>query len=86
MVKKEIPLQNKNGLHMRPGRLFVQEVKKQACNVSVMHKDKTADAKSLVQVLKMGIGKGHTITLVCEGPDEQKSLEHLENFIVSLTE
>ena len=85
MVKKEIILQNENGLHMRPGRLFVQEAKKQPCDVSIMHKGKTADAKSLVHVLKMGIGTGHTITLVCTGQDEQSSLDKLENFIMTLT-
>lgn len=86
MVKKEIVLQNANGLHMRPGRLFVQEAKKQTCNVSVTHKDRTVDAKSLVQLLKLGIGKGHAITLICEGQDEQESADYLEGFIASLNE
>ncbi|MGI9255805.1 MAG: HPr family phosphocarrier protein [Salinispira sp.] len=84
MVRKEIVLENANGLHMRPGRLFVQEAKKQACKVSVIHRNVTADAKSLVKLLKMGIGKGHSITLVCEGEGEQKSLNYLETFISSL--
>lgn len=86
MVKKQIILKNQNGLHMRPGQLFVKEAKKQSCAVSVLYKDKTADAKSLVQVLKMGIGKDHTITLLCDGKGEQKSADHLEQFIDTLEE
>ena len=71
---------------MRPGKLFVQEAKKQSCDVSIICNDKTADAKSLVHLLKTGIGKGHNITLICSGQDEQRSLDHLASFLATLTE
>lgn len=86
MIKKDIVLQNENGLHMRPGRLFVQEAKKQACDVSIACNDKKADAKSLIQLLKMGLGKGSAITLSCSGENEQESLDHLVEFIDTLKE
>ena len=86
MIKKDIMIKNENGLHMRPGRLFVQEAKKQSCDVTVILKNngRTATAKSLVQLLKLGISQGHEITLICDGENEQQSATHLEKFISSL--
>ena len=69
---------------MRPGGLFVQEAKKQACAVTVACNGKSADGKSLIQVLKMGMGQGSEIVLTCNGEGERQSADHLEQFIASL--
>ena len=86
MVEKNITLHNANGLHMRPGKLFVQEAKKQACSVTVAYNGKSADAKSLIRLLKLGMGKGSKIVISCDGENEQQSADHLERFIASLDE
>ncbi len=84
MIEKKIVVTNANGLHMRPGRLFVAEAQKQKCDITVVRGDKSANAKSLIKLLKLGISKGHEILLRCEGEDEEQSLVYLEKFILSL--
>ena len=87
MVEKRIVLQNESGLHMRPGRLVVQEAKKYACDITVEKEDgRSANLKSLVKILKIGISKGETIVLRCDGEDEQSAALELEAVIANLNE
>lgn len=86
MIERKITVNNESGLHMRPGRLFVQQAKQQECEVTVVLNDKSANGKSLVQLLKLGIDSGKEITLRCEGNEELRAADHLEQFINSLEE
>jgi phosphotransferase system HPr (HPr) family protein len=86
MQQAEVRVVNPAGLHARPAALFVEEAKRFACAVRVENLDRpgrTADAKSLLSLLTLGVAKGHTVRLRCEGPDEAEALVALAALVAS---
>jgi len=79
----DITIQHEAGLHARPAALFVKTASGFQSKVSVTFGAKTANAKSIVQVLGLGARQGATISISAEGPDEQAAVEALTNLIQS---
>ncbi len=77
MVRRTVTVTNEEGLHTRPGNQFVKEAKKYACEITVHKGDKTANAKSMLKLLKVGISKGDVIEIAAEGDDEERAVTEL---------
>jgi phosphocarrier protein HPr len=86
MLAFRLEITNPTGLHTRPGTQFVQLAKTFACEIQVTKGEKTANAKSLVKLLKIGISQGDAMELICDGPDEQQAMDGLRAFIAELRE
>mgnify|MGYP002625298837 CR=1 FL=1 len=69
------------GVHARPAGLFVKEAKQYASNITVIKKDKSAKATSLMKLMGMGIVQGDEITVQVEGDDEEICAAALEKFL-----
>jgi phosphocarrier protein HPr len=81
-----IEIRNPAGLHIRPGTDFVRRARTFASEVQIRKGHKTANAKSLVRLLQIGISQGDTIELTCEGADERDALASLTQFLTEWTE
>jgi len=81
MISKDVTVQNSVGLHARPATFFVQKANSFKSSVWVEKGDRRVNAKSLLGVLSLGIGKGTTITLISDGIDEGEALEGLVELI-----
>lgn len=81
MVKATVKVTNKVGLHARPAALFVQEAMKHSSKITVLAGGRTADAKSILQVLALGVKCGQEIGIVAEGADESVALEKLVKLV-----
>jgi phosphotransferase system HPr (HPr) family protein len=84
MLEENIIISNPSGLHTRPGKRVVAEAKKFGCAIIIRNKDKSADLKSLIKLMKLGISYNHRIRLICDGPDEAEAMAHLKDFITKL--
>lgn len=84
MLKLEIEITNPTGLHTRPGTEFVRLAKTFVSDVQIQKGDKTANAKSLVKVLKIGISQGDRIEITADGPDEEQALAGIRHYIEKL--
>lgn len=76
-----LTIKNKVGLHARPASLFVREAVKFQSNITVLHGEKQANAKSILNVLALGVNQGAQITLRAEGPDAELALQALQTLI-----
>lgn len=79
-------IQNAHGLHARPGAMLVAEAKKFEANIKVSNLDgdgKTANAKSLMKVIALGVKHGHQLQFSAEGPDAEQALESIGKAIAS---
>jgi len=65
------------GLHARPAATFVQEAMKYKSKVTVEASGKAADAKSIIQVLKLGAKYGQEVIIRAEGDDEAEAVANL---------
>lgn len=72
---------NKVGLHARPASLLVQTAAQFQSRIQVKCGDKTANAKSIVSVLKLGAVLGNTLVLHAEGEDAETALRTLTELV-----
>ncbi|MDO5649707.1 MAG: HPr family phosphocarrier protein [Gallicola sp.] len=86
MVEKNVVVQNETGLHARPAASLVQFVKNFDGNVELVKDGKTANAKSIFNVMALGISKGTEITVRVDGNNEQENLDKLIEFIENLND
>jgi phosphotransferase system HPr (HPr) family protein len=84
MFEKQVQVVNETGLHARPASLFIAEAMKFKSNITLIKEGKTANGKSMLNVLSLGMNKGTVITIKAEGDDEQLAVEKLVDFIANL--
>jgi phosphocarrier protein len=83
MVKQNIVVVNKSGLHARPAGNLVKAASKFKSKINIIFQEKNIDVKSILGVLSAGIVSGTEITLVCDGEDEANALRNLADLIES---
>ena len=81
MVSKELKITNPTGLHLRPAGNLCKEAMRYKSKVTFNYAGNIANAKSVLSVLGACIKTGDTITLVCEGEDEEEALSNHVAFI-----
>lgn len=86
MAERKVVVANETGLHARPAASLVQFVKNYPGEVKIIKDGKEANAKSIFNVMSLGIAKGTEITLVVEGVDEEKFADELVEFVNNLSE
>ena len=86
MVEKNVIIKNETGLHAIPAASLVQFVKKFDESIEIIMDNKVADAKSIFNVMSLGISKGTEVTLRVDGENEEKTLEEVVNFIENLAD
>ena len=73
-----------NGLHARPAALWASTAKRFAAEIRVHDGEESADAKSLVALLSLGIKQGHSIRLTAQGGDAPAAITALKSTIENL--
>ncbi|MBP2299381.1 phosphoenolpyruvate--protein phosphotransferase [Azospirillum picis] len=73
------------GLHARPATAWVETARAAAGRVRVRHGSETADAKTLVALLQLGLRPGDRITISADGPDAAAVLGRLRATITGLS-
>lgn len=76
-----INILNEQGLHARPASIFVKTAGKFKSTVSLVHGTKVANAKSIINIMSLGLKKGEEIKLVVEGIDEKETMEALVSLV-----
>lgn len=78
MIKAELKIQNKLGLHARPAALFVQEAGKFESSIMVSKDDVEVNGKSVMGMMMLAAECGSTLKLSIKGKDEQQALAALQ--------
>lgn len=78
MIKKQLVVTNKLGLHARAAAKVVSVAARHNSSISIFHNGQTIDAKSIMGLLILGAAKGSKLEFHLDGPDEQQALEELE--------
>ena len=81
LIKKEIIVKNKQGLHARPAALFVQIANKFDSRITVRRDAEEVNGKSIMGILMLGAEQGSLIVIEADGQDAQVALEELEKVI-----
>ncbi len=81
MRETTLEVLNEEGLHTRPANEFVKTVKQFESTVTLQKGDTDVPGKSLLKIMKLGIVTGDTITLRCDGPDEDAAMDALVRLV-----
>jgi len=81
-----LTVRQKVGLHARPAAMFVQQAMKHKCRITIESSGRKADAKSILQVLALGVKCGQDVTIIAEGPEEDVALERLVTLMMDMEE
>ncbi len=71
-------------LHARPAGLFVREAARFEAVVMVSANSKTANAKSILEVLGLGATGGTEVVIAASGDDAVEAAEHLARLVAEL--
>lgn len=81
MVKTELEIINKLGLHARASAKLTQLASKFSCDVWLTFRNQRINAKSIMGVMMLAAGKGSVVTLETDGADEEACMEALSGLI-----
>ncbi len=83
LIKKELTVKNKSGLHARPAAVFVQIANKFDARITVRHDDEEVNGKSIMGILMLGAEKDSLIVVEADGDDAEAAMAELEKLITS---
>lgn len=81
MMKSEMTIMNRLGLHARPAALFVQLANTFTSDIFIEKGTKKINAKSIMGIMSVGASKGDTIMVITDGPDEEEALTALSELV-----
>jgi len=81
LVKKELIIKNKQGLHARPAAIFVQLANKYDSRITVRRDTEEVNGKSIMGILMLGAEKGSLIIIEADGVDAEEAIVELEKII-----
>lgn len=82
MIKKEVIIKNKSGIHARPASILVNEASKYNSEILLEKSGEKVDCKSILGVMMLAATCGSSIIVHADGDDEEKAL----NAIVEILE
>lgn len=83
MIEKTVEITLESGLQARPAAQFVQEANKYAADLFLEKEGKRINAKSIMGLMTLALGRGEEVTIIADGTDEEEAVKDLVNFIVS---
>jgi len=78
VASRDITITDEVGLHARPAARFVKLANSFDADITVQRGERSANAKSLVEILQLEAGKGATVTIEADGDDADAALDALE--------
>ncbi len=85
MYEKSTTIINETGLHARPASTFISATKNFSSKITIknLNSGKSADAKSILMLLSLGLVKDTPVSLSAEGDDEVEAVDTLIDLIDS---
>lgn len=83
MTKQTVQVLNKIGIHARPASMLVTAANRFESNVVISNGERTAVAKSMINLLALRAKMGDKVTIQAEGSDEKEAVEALVKLIQS---
>jgi phosphocarrier protein HPr len=84
MIEKNITIVNNTGIHARPASQLVKLISAFKSDIKIVSGNKTANAKSIINIMSLGLIQGSVITIRIDGEDEKAAMDGIENFISNL--
>ncbi len=74
-------IKNKYGLHIRPSTALSKASRSYKSNIQITYKDHTINAKSIIELLTLGVAGGEQILVTATGVDCKEAVEGIGQLI-----
>jgi phosphocarrier protein HPr len=81
LIERAVEIKNKLGLHARAAAKLVHTAARFKSDIKVRKGDEEVDGKSILGILLLAAGRGSSVTLRADGPDERDALDAIEQLI-----
>lgn len=81
MIRKDLPIMNKLGLHARAASHLVKTASDFRSRITIEKAGSRADAKSIMGLMLLAAAKGHTVIVTVDGDDELAAMTAVEALI-----
>ncbi len=81
MVRKEIMITNKLGMHARAAAKFVNLASNFVSEVELEKGSRKVNGKSIMGVMMLAASKGSIVTVYARGEDEEEAVRELEALV-----
>jgi len=81
MIRRDLPIVNKLGLHARAASHLVKTASDFKARITVEKAGASANAKSIMGLMLLAAAKGHTVTVTADGEDEDAAMSAVEALI-----
>jgi phosphocarrier protein len=82
VIRKEITIINKLGLHARAAAKFVTLASTFDSEVQLVRGERVVNGKSIMGVMMLAAAKGVSLELIIEGQDEEEACSQLQQLIL----
>lgn len=76
-----LKIENKAGLHARPAALFAQKASAFKSTIMILKGEKSANAKSIISIMGLGVKQGETIVVKIDGADAEDAATVLKKVV-----
>jgi len=83
MTSQKVQILNKIGLHARPASMLVTTAGKYKANITIINGERSAIAKSMINLLALRVKMNDIVTIQADGEDEQEAVTALVELINS---
>lgn len=81
MIRRELRIPNRLGLHARAAARFVQTAGRFRSRVTAGREGRVMDGKSILGMLLLAASQGTTVELAVDGPDEDEAMAALSALV-----
>ncbi|HHM05617.1 MAG TPA: HPr family phosphocarrier protein [Gammaproteobacteria bacterium] len=81
MIRVEVTIVNKLGLHARAAAKFVTTASAFQCRIHVLRGEQVVNGKSIMGLMMLAAARGTTLCIIADGNDEQAAVRRLEKLV-----
>lgn len=81
MIRENLTIQNKLGLHTRAAAKLVDTAKRFGSRIELNFRDRVVDCKSIMSLITLGAQKDQVVVVMIAGEDEQEALTAIKKLI-----
>ncbi|MGL4769043.1 MAG: HPr family phosphocarrier protein [Mycoplasmoidaceae bacterium] len=80
-MKKKYTIIDSIGIHARPASAIVNAASKFQSKIEIIQDENSANAKSIINLMALGVKCGSSIELNIIGPDEEDAFKSIESIL-----
>jgi Phosphotransferase System HPr (HPr) Family len=86
VIKEEIKIKNRLGIHARPAAMLAQEAGRFKSDIFITKDGMEVNAKSIMGIMMIAAEQGSTVSIAVNGPDEESAAKAIKDIFNKIFE